>query len=881
LTGAEEVFGRMLQEGTDEERRLALQALDQIKNPKARRFALVALEDRSAKVREMAIHNLSWAGEEAAIPGIRKLLKDPDGMVRYTAVWALQNFRAFDALDEILQLQFDPDLNVRHGVIGLIGFWRDPRGKDAVLRALRNYDDGMREGAISSAASLRLTEALPLLMGVLAGDNVERADQAAQAIAEIGSGPVEPELLKMAKDPEARLRRQALLALSTAAPSAGALAAELRGAVDPERIVRQAAILALGKARGPDVLPAMRSALKDPATRDEVLKALAESPQPGAGRLAIEFLEDPDPEVVERALEVIGRQGVVEAIPTLEKLVTSPKKGIASGAVSALCRVAGPRAFPAMLRALDGASSETLQRIWSCFGSDPDDAVIDAAIQWIPRLEWGTRIEAVRVLTEYPSAKSTAFLVKMMDDPKEPFRLLVIDALARRGNAAAVKAAREQVRAETGPNRIAAAGLVVEFGEADDEMVRILVDGIKAGEERMVEGRVRPLVKRGRPEAKPLLLEGLRNKEWYTREDFAKGMARYPRGTFDVDLRKMAADADEASRRGAARGLTHVETPDRLDLLRKLLQDSSAAVRSEAVMAFWTVNPRGAPSELEARLADPSDEVRKWAVDVIGKLDPSIIKGRAATLLSDSSAGVREKAAGAVGRGRIPVTPALLEKLLDDPEGGVRSSAAWAIGQLGYAKSAEKVIRRWQNDENPWVRSNAAHALLEMGHERGLEAVRSLVDGGAPVLHGNAAITLMERADRSSVPHALAFVGRSSHTFYESNRTLLAMNVFTQPDLYRKAKETKVALRAWNGTEHEWLRKLGEALGLRVEIDPGIPDFTIAGRRGHDEDRPVLEELTSIGFYLNGAAIFEPGCLRVLRRFDALDRWERWQRETK
>ena len=149
------------------------------------------------------------------------------------------------------------------------------------------------------------------------------------------------------------------------------------------------------------------------------------------------------------------------------------------------------------------------------------------------------------------------------------------------------------------------------------------------------------------------------------------------------------------------------------------------------------------------------------------------------------------------------------------------------------------------------------------------------------MVHGYAAITLMERADRFSMPDALAFVGRCSHTFYESNRTLLAMNAFPQPDLYRKAKETKIDLRGWKGTDHEWIGKLGEALGLKVEIDPGIPEFAIAGRKREGHDRPVLEELASIGFLLNGAAVLEPGRLRVLRRLDALAHWERRHRETK
>jgi HEAT repeat protein len=882
LTGAEEAFEKILKKGTEEERGLAFRGLRRMKSRKAKKAILVALEDSSATLRADAIHELCWAEEESAIPAIRRLLKDPNGNVRYSAVWALQNYRAFDALDDILALQDDPDRNVRNGVLSLVGFWADPRGKDAVLRALgKRGDEDAPSSAISSAASLRLAEALPVLVKLLAADDPDHADRAANAIAEIGPGPHEAELLAMVRGKDVLLRRRALLSLSTAAPSADVLAAELKAIADPEPSVRQAAVGALAKARGPEVLPALRTALKDGALRDEVLKALVESPQPGAGRMAIEFLDDPDEEVVERALEVIERQQVVEAVPKLEKLMEHPSRRIGGGAASALYRVAGSGGFPAMLRALDRASDETRERIWNYFELDPDDNLVETAIQWVPRLEFRAKLEALQVLTNYPSAKSTAFLAKMIEDPKAFGRSQAIRALTIRGNAEGLKAAREEARTERGQNRVSAAGLVVEYGEPDEETVKVLVDGIRVSEDRGKYWLLRPLVERRLPEAKPLLIEGLRQKEWYQRDYFAKGMANYPRGTFDAELRAMAADLDESARRGAARGLTYVETADRLELLRKLLGDAAVPVRSEAVMAFWVVKPREVPAELESRLDDPSDEVRKWAVDVVGKLDPSLLKGRAEALLADRSAGVREKAGWAVARGKIQVSPVVLERLLEDPEGSVRSAAASAIGALGHLRSAEKLIRRSQDDPDHWVRSNAAHALLDMGHERGMEIMRSLLHQGPPVFIGNVTMTLMERADRPSVPTALAFVSRSSQTLYESNRTLLAMNAFTQPELYNRAKEARIDLCGWKGTEREWLGKLGEALGLTVEIDPGIPEFTVGGRKREGYERPVLDELTSIGFFLNGAAVLEPGRLRVMHRRDALARWERWHREGK
>jgi HEAT repeat protein len=880
VTGAEEVFGRLLQEGSGEERKFALEGLDRLRTQKARRKILVALADPLPDLREEAVQLLSWAGEEAAIPGILRLLRDPEGRVRYAAVLALQKFRVHEALEDILALKDDEDEDVRRGVVGLIGSWRDPRGETVVLRALEKPGDGsVFLQAIVSAGSLGLKEALPILMSLLPGEEVESADAAARVIAEIGPGAHEAELLKMARGADALLRRRALRSLAGAGPSQDALAAVRRAVSDPDVSVRQAAVAVLGKARGSEVLGALGTALKDGTLRMDVLGALAESPQPGAGRLASEFLDDPDVEVVERAFEVIERQHVVEAIPKLEKLLEHPVKRVAAGAASALHRLAGPRAFPAMLRALDRAEEETKRRIWNCFELDPDETLVEAAIDWIPRLPREARNRAFWVIADYPCAKSTEFLLKVIRDPKGDGRPRALQSLLQRGNAEAQRMVREEFRTTRGRDRLDPAWYLVDSGLADDVLTQVLLEELKGCDERLWHWFLRPLFEARRPEVKPLLLEGLRSSEGDLRDDMAKGLALYPKGSFDRDLRTMAASPDETARRGAARGLTHLEMPDRLDLLRKLLGDPVAFVRSEAIVAFGAVKPKDVPAELAALLADPADEVRKGAVEAVGRLDPALLQSRAEALLSDRSPGVREKAASAVGRGKIQVAPAALEKLLDDPEGPVRAAAARAIGVLGHQKSAGKLIRTWQDDPEGWVRSSSAQALLEMGHERGLEAVRSFVNEGAPEVNGSAAITLMERADRGSVPAALGFVGRSSHIFDESNRTLFAMNALTQPELYRKSKETTIDLRGWRGSEREWIEKLGQALGLRVEVDPGVPEFTLAGQKHEGLERALIEELTSLGVFLNAAGVLEPGRLRVMRRLDAVDFWERWHRE--
>lgn len=122
---------------------------------------------------------------------------------------------------------------------------------------------------------------------------------------------------------------------------------------------------------------------------------------------------------------------------------------------------------------------------------------------------------------------------------------------------------------------------------------------------------------------------------------------------------------------------------------------------------------------------------------------------------------------------------------------------------------------------------------------------------------------------------------RSSRTREESNRTLLAWNALFQLDLYRKLKEVRIDFRRWRGSERERIAKLGEAVGLRVEIDSAVPEFALGGRRREGLQPRLIDKLASMGTFLDAAAALELGRLRVMRRKDALLYWEGWFRDGK
>jgi len=542
--------------------------------------------------------------------------------------------------------------------------------------------------------------------------------------------------------------------------------------------------------------------------------------------------------------------------------------------------VAGWRSHPALLRALDQADEDTRRTIWGCLERDPDEDIVEAAVRWLPRLSEGPQRAAFRIVTSYPCAASTAFLESMITARHAYSRSGAIAALLQRGNPLALKAAQDDFRNLRGDARFSAAFVLALYSDPDDAMVQVLVEGIGKCEERLRPALARPLVQHHRPEAMALLLDALRLKEEVL-SDVPKALAQYPKGTFDAGLRAMAVEKAVGARRGAARGLSTVEVPDRPRIFRKLLEDPDDSVRLEAVIAFGKAPLTGVPPELEARLGDPSDDVRAAAVEVIGRRDIHVFERKAGALLSDPASAVREKSAQAVGRCGNLLPQEIVEKLLVDRDRHVRSAAASAIGALNIHRCGDKLLRLSMEDPSPGVRYSAVRALMDMGHERGLETMRGLAAEKDSGFLGDALITLMEASDRPSVGAALGYVTHSPPLSQEGYRTLLAMNSFTQPDLYRKCKETTVDFRGWKGADRDRFQHLAKAMSLSVAIDAHVPNFSIGDPWHNVTEIGVADELADLTSLLDAAVVLEPDCIRVMRRRDALDHWRQWNGEKK
>ncbi len=882
LPGAERAFAACLKEGTADEKKKALHALEKMDTSAGLEVALTGLENESADIRCQATQMVALKSLRRVAPTLRSLLKDPVPKVRAGAIWALEYLDVTEVAEDILALHNDPDEAVRASVLSAIARWHIPEGKEIVLKALSLDRNAITfHAAMRAAGAIKSREAIPRLVAILKSDDEWKSQDAANALARFDLGEREKEVVEFGRSGDPKAKRRAIIALS-GKPSVQAIAAFTAALSDPDVMVREAAIAGLQSARGPEARQAIRDALKTPVIRKGLLHALARSPERVDPALIIEFLSDSDPEVMEEAIEVVQRHGIYEAIPMLEKIAALDAiSGALPKTVDAIHLIEGACSPPRFLKLLDSANERIHYRIWGYILERGDESVIEAAISRLEK-EMDTRTDyLLPILLKHVSERSNKLLARLTESPEREVRIRATFALAKRNDERGLKLAREYLAGGDLYLTQRAAEVLIEAGHPDDQAIRIQVAAIRGAQPLQLNYYLRPLAQTRRPEAKEFLLARLTELGQLSvpdKEELTRWLPAYPRGTFDQGIHELVASPNGNARRGAAWALARLDLDDRRKVLTKLLKDGEGLVRAEAARALSRAKLERVPEELLACLADGSAEVRQAAVETLGKIDPMLLLDRIEKLLSDKSVVVREKLIEAIEKGKIRVPPSLLVKLLDDPGEKVRIGVARAIAALEYKECADRLVKSWKEDTSDWVRLDAAHALLRLGHEKGLEAGRGLVLPGrwhaAP-----ASLELMRRCDTASIPAAVRYVAQEFGSYIEPHRTLFAMNCFTKPELYKKARETRVDLRGWRGTRREWIKKLSDALGLPFEVDPVLPASVLDQRINLDIEATIEEEISELGIDVNASCILEEDRVRVIHRFAAISHWERWYKE--
>jgi HEAT repeat protein len=207
-----------LRSSDEEERRDAVVKLSEIESPETTGVLLFALNDRSERVRAMAIDGLSRTGSPQAVDAIAaRASSDKSPFVRKEAAYALGRLRSPSGTAALVAALKDKEMEVRGAAAVALGQCGDAAPIEPLLGALSDKSEFVRAQAARAlgAAGRGAAVAVARLVTLITSDpDQEVRRQAAVALGLIGEKAALPALERASRDPDPLLSNAAREAIN-------------------------------------------------------------------------------------------------------------------------------------------------------------------------------------------------------------------------------------------------------------------------------------------------------------------------------------------------------------------------------------------------------------------------------------------------------------------------------------------------------------------------------------------------------------------------------------------------------------------------------------------------------------------------------------------
>lgn len=389
-------------------RRGAVHALAQRQEEEATEALCAFLRDPSARVREAAARALGRRPGACALNALLSALNDPAESVRIAVLDALGELGAPEALDPVMNATRDPSDHVKQHAALCLGKLGDANAQTRLAELLNAASPSVQAAAIIGLALLRSSSYIPDILARLQDPQVRDAarvgleresektiarvreflhiealddlvlpdfermiehyvhivrhsqDSDARWHAVQGLGVVSDarylELLQetFIRDPDARVRAEALRTLARVASPADARAAAFRALRDPDHHVRMEAVRLLGQLRDPKATDQLleQLSLAEPFYREAIAHALAAIFQREPQRLVELALATERRPVLLGLLHALSLLGSPHALPAFRRALQHPDAEVRRAAVSAVAKLEGSEARALLLAAL-------------------------------------------------------------------------------------------------------------------------------------------------------------------------------------------------------------------------------------------------------------------------------------------------------------------------------------------------------------------------------------------------------------------------------------------------------------------------------------------------------------------------------------------------
>jgi Zn-dependent protease with chaperone function len=261
-------------------------------------------------------------------------------------------------VDALVKALKDPDAGVREAAAESLGRLADVRALDGLIAAASDSDAKVRAAVVEALAVMQEARAIPALAKALKDSNVNVRREAAEALSSLNDAPesVEP-LVSALADSDVHVRLAAVQGLS-ARKDKRALAALAGLMKDSSPEVRAAAVCALGELQDASSLPALTTALKDDneEVRAQAVRALGNLETPKAIPALIEATKDRSSEVRSSAANALGElhdaANSPQVVAALKALLEDSSSEVREQAINALSEIRDSGALQALIAAM-------------------------------------------------------------------------------------------------------------------------------------------------------------------------------------------------------------------------------------------------------------------------------------------------------------------------------------------------------------------------------------------------------------------------------------------------------------------------------------------------------------------------------------------------
>jgi HEAT repeat protein len=395
------------------------------------------------------LKQLERIGRAEAVSQITKLLANQDAQVRESARRALQKNPASEANEALRQaLGSAGNMEWRAALINALAERRDPANLNLLMRAAGSQDDGVRIGAVIGLAALEDKSGLAPISAAMS----------------VGA----PRARTIAADSYLRLAD----ALVARGDKASALRA-FKTMLPAEGYLKCAAIIGIGRAGGPEDLPALleAAASQDAKLRGACVEALCLLEGKDVARAIAAQVSQSQPETKLVLLQALARRGEKSTVPVFTAATEDADETVRVAALAGLGTVGNPAVVPLLLKAAGTGSKPqqdaARQSLQLLPGADIDKAVLNTMDAGDPR----SRAEAARALASRHVVAATPTLLKTAMDADGGVRTESLKALGVVASSEALPAlAGLLAKSEDDASRSEAANALVSIANRDDNI---------------------------------------------------------------------------------------------------------------------------------------------------------------------------------------------------------------------------------------------------------------------------------------------------------------------------------------------------------------------------------------------------------------------------